>query len=117
MNRFGKLLLVLSLALALAGLSGCSGKASSTSAETTAAKKTTETMNKVSADPAKQQKQVNDFVLKNTKVVKIFTINKRIDPQHPELGPFFVIGGIDQRGQKSEIWMKDLKIYKMIESQ
>jgi hypothetical protein len=111
-KKFGKLLLVLTLTLVLAGLSGCSGKASTTSSD---AKKTTETANKLSTDPAKQQKQVNDFILKNTKVVKVFNISKRIDQQHPDLGPFFVIQGIDQRGQKSEVWMKDLKIYKMLE--
>ena len=27
-----------------------------------------------------------------------------------------MVRGIDQRGQKSEIWIKDMKIYKMIES-
>ena len=60
---------------------------------------------------------IQDFVLENTKMVKIFNISQRIHQKHPDLGPFQVVRGIDERGQKSEIWIKDMKIYEMISSE
>ena len=59
---------------------------------------------------------IQDFVLENTKMVKIFNISQRIHQKHPDLGPFQVVRGIDERGQKSEVWIKDMKIYEMISS-
>lgn len=64
-------------------------------------------------DPKTEEKKVQDFVMKNTKIVKIFNISQRVNPKTPDLGPFFVIRGIDERGQKSEVWVKDLKIHEM----
>ena len=78
-------------------------------------------------DKQKQQKDTNksetanqdiqDFVLENTKMVKVFNISQRINEKQPDLGPFQVVRGIDERGQKSEIWIKDMKIYEMISSE
>ena len=59
---------------------------------------------------------IQDFVLENTKMVKIFNISQRIHQKQPDLGPFQVVRGIDERGQKSEVWIKDMKIYEMISS-
>ena len=49
-------------------------------------------------------------------MVKIFNISQRIHQKQPDLGPFQVVRGIDERGQKSEVWIKDMKIYEMISS-
>ncbi|MDQ1144160.1 preprotein translocase subunit SecF [Bacillus sp. SORGH_AS 510] len=59
------------------------------------------------------EKEVVDFVLTNTKIVQISSISKRSKEQHPDLGPFFVVRGIDLRGEVSEVWIKDLKIFEM----
>jgi hypothetical protein len=69
-----------------------------------------------SESPKQVEKEINDLVLKNTKMVKIFNISKRMNEKNPELGPFHVVRGIDARGQKSEIWIKDMKIHEIINS-
>ncbi|WP_186328705.1 hypothetical protein [Bacillus sp. X1(2014)] len=53
-------------------------------------------------------------MLKSTKIVKVFNISKRINEEQPNLGPFFVVRGIDDRGQKTELWIKDMKIFEMV---
>ncbi|MFZ7942053.1 hypothetical protein [Neobacillus sp. 19] len=59
------------------------------------------------------EKEVTDFVLKNTRIVQISSISKRSKEEFPDLGPFFVIRGIDLRGETSEVWVKDMKIFEM----
>jgi uncharacterized protein YpmB len=120
LKEFGKIFLILFVAAALAGLSGCSEKEKSSSED---GKKTAEAKASAEADakntpsdPKEQEKEVQDFVLKNTKIVKIYNISKRINEKHPTLGPFFVVRGIDERGQKSELWIKDMKIFEMVSS-
>ena len=78
--------------------------------ESQASQKDTKNSETVNAD-------IEDFVIENTKMVKIFNISQRIHQKHPDLGPFQVVRGIDERGQKSEIWIKDMKIYEMISSE
>jgi hypothetical protein len=117
---YGKFILVLMLSLALAGLSGCAEKEKdSTSGEDQ--KKTeevkedsTKSEDSATTDPKNEEKEVHDFVLKNTKIVQISNISRRVKEQYPDLGPFFVIRGMDERGEKSEIWIKDMKIFEMI---
>ena len=120
MKVYGKFILVLMLSLALAGLSGCAEKENdSTSGEEQ--KKTeevkedsTKSEDSATTDPKNEEKEVHDFVLKNTKIVQISNISRRVKEQYPDLGPFFVIRGMDERGEKSEIWIKDMKIFEMI---
>ena len=50
-------------------------------------------------------------------MVKIFNISERINEKQPDVGNFQVVRGIDERGQKSEVWIKDMKIYEMISSE
>jgi hypothetical protein len=127
-----KIIFVLFLSLALAGLSGCAEKEKAASneekksAQTSAAKEADKkvvtassagaTDKKAPTDMKKQEEEVQKFVLKNTKVVKIFNISKRIDEKQPNLGPFFVVRGIDERGQKTELWIKEMKIFNMVNS-
>jgi hypothetical protein len=127
--------LLLLLSLALIGLSGCSEKDNAKSDDSkktteTDSKKTTESdskkptasdskatdsaADKESEEPESTDKEVTDFVLENTKIVKISNISKRTHELHPDLGPFFVVRGIDLRGQTSEIWIKDMKIFEMV---
>jgi hypothetical protein len=105
LNRYLILLLVLSLATMA---SGCSRNEKTASTEKV--KKTSQTANE---NKGNSQKEVNDFVIKNTKIVKVFSINRRVNPKTPDLGPLFVVRGIDERGQQSEVWVKDNKIYEM----
>nr|WP_263324731.1 hypothetical protein [Neobacillus sp. Marseille-Q6967] len=106
-----KMIIVLFAALVLAGLSGCSEEKAGTSLAPVEEKAKAS-----SDDPQEQEKAVQEFVLDNTKIVKIFNVSKRINEKHPNLGPFFVIRGIDERGQKSEIWIQDMKIFEMASS-
>ena len=109
-----KFFIVLLLSFVIAGLSGCLSK------EKTVinAEKKVEDQEKekqaMAADPAEQEEQINDFVLENTKIVKIYNVSRRIHEKHQYLGPFFVVRGIDERGQKTEIWIQDMKIFEMI---
>ncbi|RHW42767.1 hypothetical protein D1B31_04080 [Neobacillus notoginsengisoli] len=59
------------------------------------------------------EKEVIDFVLENTRIVQISSISKRSKEEFPDLGPFFVIRGMDLRGEVSEVWIKDMKIFEM----
>ncbi len=77
--------------------------------------KSTKTTNKkTKTTQANQEKEVHDFVLENTKMVQVLNISRRVHEKHPDLGPFYVVRGIDVRGQKSEIWIKDMKIFEMV---
>jgi hypothetical protein len=118
-----KMISVLMLSLALVGLSGCAEKEQAESkpektVETKAAAKTDEKKAQA-AEPKKQEnqenleKEVHDFVLENTKIVQVLNISRRVHEKHPDLGPFDVVRGIDVRGQKSEVWIKDQKIFEM----
>lgn len=129
-----KIIFVLFLSLALAGLSGCTeeekaaGNEEKKSAQTADTKTgenkvvtassagVTDKNKKTPTDMKQQEADVQKFVLKYTKVVKIFNISKRINEKHPNLGPFFVVRGIDERGQKTELWIKDMKIFDMVDS-
>jgi hypothetical protein len=120
-----KFISVLMLSLALVGLSGCADKeqaATEPEKQTVETKATAKTDEKKAqaAEPKKQEKQenlekeVHDFVLENTKIVQVSNISRRVHEKHPDLGPFYVVRGIDVRGQKSEVWIKDMKIFEMI---
>ncbi|MBB6176070.1 uncharacterized protein YpmB [Anoxybacillus tengchongensis] len=55
--------------------------------------------------------EVTALVLDHTKIVKIINIRKNVNPNYQELGPFFVVTGIDKKGRKSEVWINNGKIY------
>ncbi|WP_066259037.1 hypothetical protein [Neobacillus drentensis] len=135
MKVSSKLIFVLILSLALVGLSGCAEKEKATSetAKKTTSESATKTVETKTADaktaakteekktetaePKKQEnqeKEIHDFVLENTKIVQVSNISRRVHEKHPDLGPFYVVRGIDVRGQKSEVWVKDMKIFEMI---
>ncbi|MBV7504123.1 hypothetical protein KW850_02445 [Bacillus sp. sid0103] len=132
MKAYRKIIYALFLSIVLAGLSGCNGKEKAASkdekksAQTTAAKEADKKVvtassaavadKKAPTDTKQLEKDVQQFVLKNTKVVKIFNISHRVNEKHPNLGMFFVVRGMDDRGQKTEIWIKDMKIFDMVNS-
>lgn len=118
MKRFSKLFFVLFLSLMVAGLTGCleKGKSSGEAEKEKVEEKADADQTAAAANPQEQEKEIQEFVLKNTKVVKIFNVSKRINEKHPNLGPFFVVRGIDERGQKAELWIKDMKIFEMVNS-
>jgi predicted small secreted protein len=64
-------------------------------------------------EPRNPEQILHDFVLKNTKIVHILSISKKINEQQPDLGPFDVISGIDERGLENEVWIKDMKIHEI----
>ncbi|MBV7504125.1 hypothetical protein KW850_02455 [Bacillus sp. sid0103] len=134
MKVSSKLIFMLMLSIALVGLSGCAEKEKTASevekqtvekqtveaktVETKTAAKTEEKKVETS-EPKKQEnqeKEIHDFVLKNTKIVQVSNISRRVHEKHPDLGPFYVVRGIDVRGQKSEVWIKDMKIFEMTNS-
>ena len=94
-------------------VSGCSDNEASSDKENSEKVEETE---KESNQLERSDGDIQDFVLENTKIVKILSINQRINQKTPDLGPFQVVRGIDERGQKSEIWIKDMKIYEIINS-
>lgn len=105
MKKLLSFITVLLLLFSLAAITGgCSGKQT---AATESTKKITETKK------VNPQKEVHDFVIKNTKMIKVFSINQRVNPKTPDLGPLYLVRGIDGKGQKSEVWVKDNKIYEM----
>jgi protein involved in sex pheromone biosynthesis len=55
----------------------------------------------------------SELVLKNTKLVKIFSINQRMHESYKELGPFYFIRGVDEKGRKTEVWVNKDKIYEI----
>ncbi|MEH7238183.1 hypothetical protein [Bacillus sp. JJ1562] len=87
-----------------------------TEKDTETAENNSETIEMDTKDSETANQDIQDFVLENTKMVKIFNISQRIHQKQPDLGPFHVARGIDERGQKTEVWIKDNKIYEMINS-
>lgn len=76
--------------------------------------KNTNTNTKPSKNQNVGEKEITNFILNNTRIVQISNINKRTNEKHPDLGPFFVVRGIDLRGEVSEVWVKDMKIFEMV---
>ena len=110
------LFLVLSFVIVLSGCTDSKEASNAEKSEKVEADEKAEATEKDTKKSEKPDQEVQDFVLQNTKIVKIFNINKRINEKYPDLGPFQVVRGIDERGQKSEVWIKDMKIYEMISS-
>ena len=111
-NKFKKILIMFFALMFVLVISGCADSKGASNEET----KEGAVTEKDGKQPGGASQDIQDFVLENTKMVKIFNINQRIHQKHPDLGPFEVVRGIDERGQKSEIWIKDMKIYEMISS-
>lgn len=69
---------------------------------------------KVTEEKPKSEAEVaSELVLANTKVVKIFSINQRMHDNYKDLGPFFFIRGVDDKGRKTEVWVNKEKIYEI----
>ena len=121
MNKKVRKIMIMFFALFLVfAISGCTDnkEASNTEkSEGAEAKDKSQAAQKDTKNSETANADIQDFVLENTKMVKIFNISQRIHQKHPDLGPFQVVRGIDERGQKSEIWIKDMKIYEMISSE
>ena len=103
--------LALILFITLLIVTGCNAKKEQTKEETKP--KETVTAEKKETQPKDPEQELHDFVLEHTKIVHILTISKNINEQQPDLGPFDVITGIDQKGVETEVWIKDKKIYEI----
>jgi uncharacterized protein YpmB len=120
-NKVGNIFIMFFVMILVVVVSGCDdSKAASNSdtrdknSETTGEDTGATEMDKKNSETTKQD--IQDFVLENTKMAKVFNINQKIHQKYPDLGPFQVVRGIDERGQKTEVWIKDNKIYEMINS-
>ncbi|MHC0037554.1 hypothetical protein [Pseudoneobacillus sp. C159] len=51
------------------------------------------------------------LVLENTRLTEVFSINQRIHDDYKDLGPFWVVRGIDAKGRTTEVWVNNGKIY------
>lgn len=85
---------------------------------TDSGKKPAQNTTPANTNPSKDQtvgdKEITDFVLANTRIVQISNISRRTNEKYPNLGPFFVVRGMDLRGEASEVWIKDMKIFEMV---
>ena len=123
MKVYSKYLLSLLLAVSVTGLAGCKDQASNTNTKKTAENKVEQKAENKAENKAQDQKTgtadpndekaVQELIMKDTNIVQISNISRRTNPTFPDMGPFFVIRGMDYRGQVHEIWIKDLKIYQM----
>jgi hypothetical protein len=64
-------------------------------------------------DTRSEAEIASELVLKNTKLVKIFSINQRMHESYKELGPFYFFRGVDEKGRKTEVWVNKGKIYEI----
>ncbi|WHY85619.1 hypothetical protein QNH39_23905 [Neobacillus novalis] len=89
-----------------------------TAQNTDSSKKPAQNTTPAKTNPSKGQtvgdKEITDFVLANTRIVQISNISRRTNEKYPNLGPFFVVRGMDLRGEASEVWIKDMKIFEMV---
>ncbi|MFF2446514.1 hypothetical protein ACFVSW_05355 [Neobacillus sp. NPDC058068] len=89
-----------------------------TTQNTDSGKKPAQNTNPAKTNPSKNQtvgdKEITDFVLANTRIVQISNISRRTNEKYPNLGPFYVVRGMDLRGEASEVWIKDMKIFEMV---
>ena len=119
-KKLRNILIVFFVLFLVFAISGCTDNKEASNTEKSKGKKTKEKAQASEKDTKNSEtanQDIQDFVLENTKMVKIFNISQRIHQKHPDLGPFQVVRGIDERGQKSEVWIKDMKIYEMISSE
>ena len=119
-NKLRKIFSVFVAMFLIIVISGCTDSKEASNvekSEETESKDKSQAAQKDTKNSETANADIQDFVLENTKMVKIFNISQRIHQKHPDLGPFQVVRGIDERGQKSEIWIKDMKIYEMISSE
>ncbi|MFJ5714121.1 hypothetical protein [Neobacillus sp. NPDC093127] len=93
-------------------------KTDKTAQNTDSSKKPAQNTTPANTNPSKDQtvgdKEITDFVLANTRIVQISNISRRTNEKYPNLGPFFVVRGMDLRGEASEVWIKDMKIFEMV---
>ncbi|WML58897.1 hypothetical protein [Neobacillus sp. PS2-9] len=113
LKKLGLLALVSLLA---ASLISCSkDKEASKPAEKTEAssvKKETGSKGKENQKAPKSEAELaSELVLKNTKLVKVFSINQQISENDKDLGPFYLVRGVDDKGRKTEVWVNKGKIY------
>jgi ABC-type enterochelin transport system substrate-binding protein len=109
-----KILLVM-VALMMMVLGACSNdKEGSTEKASQESTPVTETENqdaKESTGEVSQADAASKLALETTKLVEVFSINQRLHDDYKELGPCWVVRGIDSKGRSSEVWVLDGKIY------
>jgi ABC-type enterochelin transport system substrate-binding protein len=66
---------------------------------------------KESTGEVSQADEASKLALEKTKLVEVFSINQRLHDDYKELGPCWVVRGIDAKGRTSEVWILDGKIY------
>ena len=105
--------LVLMMLLCMSACSNNGGSANSSNGKVTKSEQETKQTDQESKNDGSEESTVSKFVLENTKIVKVINISKREDKNSPEQGPFFIVRGIDSKGQKSEVWIRDMKIHEI----
>jgi hypothetical protein len=111
MQKIYKKMMILIFALSLLLVAGCTAKENQSKENKPKEVVAAEKKDKETKNP---EQILQDFVLKNTKILHVTSISKKINEQKPDLGPFDVISGLDESGQENEIWIKDMKIHEII---
>ncbi|MFJ5714127.1 hypothetical protein [Neobacillus sp. NPDC093127] len=117
---FKKFALLTLTSLLAASLISCSNDKEATKSnaqkENTAKQKTASVAKKESEKnktPKSEAQLASELVLKDTKVVKIFSINQKLHDNYKDLGPFYFIRGVDEKGRKTEVWVNNGKIFEI----
>ncbi|WHY85626.1 hypothetical protein QNH39_23940 [Neobacillus novalis] len=117
---FKKIVLLALTSILAASLISCSKEKEATKSNTqteNAAKQKTASVAKKESETNKAPKSdaqlASELVLKDTKVVKIFSINQKLHDNYKDLGPFYFIRGVDEKGRKTEVWVNNGKIFEI----
>ncbi|MDQ1144168.1 hypothetical protein QE429_000995 [Bacillus sp. SORGH_AS 510] len=113
---FKKFVLLVLTSLLVASLISCSKdkeatKTADKSEVSTAKELSTKGKERAEKTPKSEAQLASELVLKNTKLVKVFSINQQISENDKELGPFYLVRGVDEKGRKTEVWVNKGKIY------
>jgi hypothetical protein len=107
-------ILFLSAFLVLGACSKDEDKAEKASSENKTEQKDSTGKEKAADEKPKSEAELaSELVLQNTKLVKVFSINQRMHDGYQELGPFYFIRGVDEKGRKTEVWVNKGKIYEI----
>jgi hypothetical protein len=108
-----KLLKIITIILVLF-LAGCKEEAENSKPVSTASTQETK-KEKTSKQSIKEKREdLETFLKENTSIVKVIQVRQQIDNKNPSQGPFEVIEGINNRGEKFELWIKEMKIHSMV---
>jgi uncharacterized protein YpmB len=106
-----KLVILVLIALLSVSLISCSKEKAETTEKST--EQTTDKKDVAEEKPKSEAEVASETVLATTKVVKIFSINQRMHDNYKDLGPFYFIRGVDEKGRKTEVWINKGKIYEI----